>query len=99
HTFIYYLYFPFLIYWSRNPVIIFISLLISSIAVSIGIEKLKDVVGFYRLQEWIIQKGKNINQKQIQCDSDSIRTIDNTKDEENRCHRSKLPPDATGQES
>lgn len=55
HTFIYYLYFPFLIYWSSNPLIIFISLLASSVAISMGIERLKVVVGFYRLQEWIMR--------------------------------------------
>lgn len=58
HTFIYYLYFPFLIYWSRNPIIIFISLLLSSIAVSLGIEKCKGAIGFYRLYNKIINRGK-----------------------------------------
>ena len=50
HTFIYYLYFPFLIYWSRNPLLIFLSLLASSIVLSIGLEKLKEWIGFYKLQ-------------------------------------------------
>lgn len=59
HTFIYYLYFPFVIYWSRNPIMIFLSLLISSIVVSVGIEKLKSVIGFYRLQNRLIQGKKD----------------------------------------
>lgn len=57
HTFIYYYYFPFLIYWSRNPVIIFISLLLSSIAISLGIEKLKDWMRFYKIQNRITHNG------------------------------------------
>lgn len=59
HTFIYYLYFSFVIYWSRNPIIIFISLLLSCIAISIGIEKLKEYIGFYRLSSKIDIYSKN----------------------------------------
>lgn len=59
HTFIYYLYFPFAIYWSRNPIIIFFSLLASSIAISVGIEKLKKAIGFYHLQDRLINGKKN----------------------------------------
>ena len=56
HTFIYYLYFPFLIYWSRNPLIIFLSLLLSSIVISIGIEQMKKYIGFNNIQYFIQNK-------------------------------------------
>lgn len=56
HTFIYYLYFPMLIYWSRNPFIIFFSLFLSSIVLSIGLEKLKHLLGFYNAQNYLMNK-------------------------------------------
>ncbi len=71
HTFIYYLYFPFAIYWSRNPFIIFVSLLLSSIALSVGIEWLKKAVGFYRLQNWILQMGESRRKPTRRTDSEN----------------------------
>lgn len=47
HTFIYYLYFPNLIYWSTNPILIFGTLLVVSIFISMGINKLKDFVNCF----------------------------------------------------
>lgn len=49
HTFIYAFFFPAAIYWSRNPIIIFFSLLISCLVISAAIEKLKEYIGFYKL--------------------------------------------------
>lgn len=56
HTFIFYLYFPQFIYTTGNPVIIFFSLLISCIIISWGIERLKQILYFYELQDKIISK-------------------------------------------
>lgn len=49
HTFIYYLYLPQLIYWHRNPIIIFLTLLLFSITISYVIEYSKDKLGYYSL--------------------------------------------------
>lgn len=56
HTFIYYLYFPQLIYATSNPILIFLSLLISFMMLSWAIEKLKMVLQFYELQSKVILK-------------------------------------------
>lgn len=44
HTFIFYLYFPEVIYWPRHPVLIFIWLLAICLVVSVGIERLKKIL-------------------------------------------------------
>lgn len=54
HTFIYLYYFHNFIFWSRNPIIICISLLITCIIISIMIEKLKVLLRIYILQEKLI---------------------------------------------
>lgn len=46
HTFIYYIYFPDLIYWSRNPIMIYMTLLAACLCVSVMIEWLKRTTGF-----------------------------------------------------
>lgn len=56
HTFIYYFYWPELIFWSRNPLIIFVTLLCVCLFVSIAIENIKHKLGFYRLEQLIIEK-------------------------------------------
>lgn len=49
HTFIYYLYFSEIIYYPRNPVLIFIGLLAVCLAISVCIEWLKKVTGIVRI--------------------------------------------------
>jgi len=49
HTFLFYLYTPQIIYWNRNPVIIFITLLFFCIPISMGIEYGKTKLGFYKV--------------------------------------------------
>jgi len=49
HTFIYYYYFPKFIYAFSNPVLIFAVLLVICLIISVGIEKLKEVIGFNKL--------------------------------------------------
>lgn len=49
HTYIYLFFFPEVIYWSRNPILIFFSLLISCLLLSVALEKLKEYIGFYKL--------------------------------------------------
>lgn len=56
HTFIFYLYFPQLIYATSNPIVIFLSLLISCMILSWAMEKLKKVLHFYELQSKVISK-------------------------------------------
>lgn len=49
HTFIYYYYFEDLIFYSRNPVIIYFTLLIVCLTISEMLETLKKYIGFYKL--------------------------------------------------
>ena len=49
HTFIFYYWFRDYIYFTRNPILIFLSLLITSYLFSLVIEWLKRISGFYRL--------------------------------------------------
>ena len=56
HTFIFYLWFREYIYMSRNPLIIYIFLLLSCIFVSIMIEQLKRLIKFEKCQVRIIEK-------------------------------------------
>ena len=51
HTFIFSYYFHEFIYWSRNPILIVLSLLLVCIAISIAIERLKRLFHFERLQD------------------------------------------------
>ncbi len=56
HTFIYYYWFPDLIYASRNPLLIFFALLGSTLFISICLERIKEGIGFYRFQHYLIDK-------------------------------------------
>ncbi len=49
HTFIYYYYFPTFTYSFQNPVLIFVVLLVICLALSVGIEKLKEKIGFNKI--------------------------------------------------
>ena len=49
HTFIFYYYFHDLIYWSRNPIIICLTLLFVCVIISLAIEFLKGKLGFDKL--------------------------------------------------
>lgn len=49
HTFIFYLYFSEIIYYPRNPVLIFIWLLAVCLAISVCIEWLKEVTGIAKI--------------------------------------------------
>ena len=48
HTFLFYLYLPLFIYWHRNPLIIFITLLLFCLSISVIIEYGKDKLGYYK---------------------------------------------------
>ena len=54
HTFIYYLWFRDYIYISRNPLVIYMTLLISCIIISIAIEYVKGVLKLDKIQSQII---------------------------------------------
>ena len=56
HTFIYYIYFPDLIYWSRNPIMIYMTLLAACLCVSMMIEWLKRTTGFDGSVDRLIRK-------------------------------------------
>ena len=56
HTFIYYIYFPNLIYWSRNPILIYMTLLVSCLCISVMIEWLKNTIGFDGSMDRLIRK-------------------------------------------
>ena len=53
HTFIFLYWFKDFIYYTRNPIIIFVSLLIPCLIISIAIEKLKAVIGFNKMNMYI----------------------------------------------
>ena len=57
HTFIYYYYFPEYIYWSKNPLIIYATLLMTCLLISIGIEKIKNLFYINTLQSRLAGKG------------------------------------------
>lgn len=56
HTFIYYIYFPDFIYWSRNPILIYMTLLAACLCVSMMIEWLKRTTGFDGSVDRLIRK-------------------------------------------
>lgn len=56
HTFIYYIYFPDFIYWSRNPILIYMTLLAACLCVSMMIEWLKRATGFDGSVDRLIRK-------------------------------------------
>jgi len=56
HTFIYYIYFPDLIYWSRNPILIYFTLLAICICISMAIERVKEITGFNKAVDKVIHK-------------------------------------------
>ena len=56
HTFIFALYFHDFIFWSRNPILIYTTLLLVCIPVSMGIEWLKSAVHINKLQEVLAGK-------------------------------------------
>lgn len=55
HTFLCGIYFKSYIYWSTNPFLIFMTLITSSLLISVMIEYLKDVMGIYRIQKYLIE--------------------------------------------
>lgn len=57
HTFIYAYYFRSYIYWTRNPILIFLTLLLSCLVLSSIIEYLKRKIGINRLQEYLLNIG------------------------------------------
>ena len=56
HTFIFYCYFHDWIYASRNPVLIFLTLFLSCLLISVGMEQLKKLVRFDRLGSWVVER-------------------------------------------
>lgn len=55
HTFFHFYYFPTFIYWSRNPLLIFSTLLSTSIIVSLLLEKIKDLIGMSKLEGYLLK--------------------------------------------
>lgn len=53
HTFLFYLYFQEMIYWSRNPVVIFLTLTLWCVGISYVIEMIKSGIHFKKLQDTI----------------------------------------------
>lgn len=53
HTFIFLYWLKDFIYYTRNPIIIFVSLLIPCLIISIAIEKIKAVIGFNKMNMYI----------------------------------------------
>ena len=51
HTFVYYFWFTDIMYFTKSPFIIFLTLLFTSILLSVLIEKSKQWIGFYRIQQ------------------------------------------------
>lgn len=49
HTFIYHYYFKDLIFFSHNPIIIYVTLLIVCLTISVVLETIKNNIGFYKL--------------------------------------------------
>lgn len=49
HTFIFYFWFPDYIYITRNPLLILLSLVVTSLLCSVAIERVKNMVDFYKL--------------------------------------------------
>ena len=50
HTFIYLYYFKEYIFWSRNPIIIYLTLLTVCLIVSMALETIKQKIGFYKIK-------------------------------------------------
>ena len=55
HTF-FILYFYQYVYWSRNPFLIFLTMTLTCLMVSVGIEKIKNTFRINKLQEFLIGK-------------------------------------------
>lgn len=60
HTFIYYYWFKDFIYYTRNPLLIFMILLSVCLVISMGIEYLKKVLHFAQCQQKIMNKLMNL---------------------------------------
>jgi len=58
HTFIFLYFFPDFCYSFKNPALIFLSLLLSTLLISILIEKIKTFCKFYQLQSYLLSKTK-----------------------------------------
>lgn len=61
HTFILGYFFSSFIYWFSNPILIFIVLLACSLLLSMGIEFCKGKLGFYKMQNWLIDRITNLH--------------------------------------
>lgn len=55
HTFIYYLYFEEIIYWSKNPIAIFLTLILICVIISYAIETGKLKIKFNKLQDKLLR--------------------------------------------
>lgn len=55
HTFIYYLYFEEIIYWSRNPIVISLTLILVCVIISSVIEVGKSKIKFSNLQDKLLK--------------------------------------------
>lgn len=53
HTFMFSLYFRDYIYWTKNPMVIFATLLIVCIVMSVVLEKVKEYIGINKLQKYL----------------------------------------------
>lgn len=61
HTFIFYMWFQDIIYITRNPLVIFLELLISCLLISVVLESIKKLIRF----DTLIVKIQNINIEKI----------------------------------
>ena len=56
HTFIFLYYFHDEIYYSENPLVIFLTLLFSCLIISVGMEYVKEIIKYDSFTSWIISK-------------------------------------------
>ncbi len=56
HTFLFYLYFPEIIYWNRNPLVIFATLLTSCLVISVLLEYFKKAIKFNNIMGLIMRQ-------------------------------------------
>lgn len=54
HTFIYFYFFPNLIYWTDNPFLIFLTLLSISLLLSFSLEYIKKLTKYKKFEDWLI---------------------------------------------
>lgn len=59
HSFINMYYFTDIVYWCNNPLVVFPFFVISCMIISLIIEKSKDIIGFYKIQNILMKAKRN----------------------------------------